>query len=183
MSFEVYQVICRLLMTSGTTESIFTHCFLVLEWNLMARSDNVCTTHINHISWDDNSLIFYFLKSKKYREGGNSNEPWYLYANPFNPFICPIVALTRFVFCNPSVLNGTCKLFESTDPYQLYSKVLCRVLEANESTYVFKIWISSYSFDFTGTQEEHTQSKQYSIDKTIKQLIVGGMNLAPKAYT
>ena len=31
MSFEVYQVICRLLMTSGTTESIFTHCFLVLE--------------------------------------------------------------------------------------------------------------------------------------------------------
>ena len=71
MSFEVYQVICKLLLTSGTTESIFTHCFLVLEWNLMARSDNVCTTHINHITWDEDSLIFYFMKRKGDQEGLN----------------------------------------------------------------------------------------------------------------
>ena len=75
MSFEVYQVICKLLLTSGTTESIFTHCFLMLEWNLMARSDNVCMTHINHISWDEDSLIFYFMKSKGDQEGLNLNEP------------------------------------------------------------------------------------------------------------
>ena len=39
MSFDVYKVICELLLTSGTTESI--HCVLVLEWNLMSRSDNI----------------------------------------------------------------------------------------------------------------------------------------------
>ena len=95
MSFEVYQQICKLLLTSGTTESIFTHCFLVLEWNLMARSDNICVTHINHITWDDDSLVFYFMKSKGDQEGVNSNEPWYVYSIPFNAFIYPILALTR----------------------------------------------------------------------------------------
>ena len=254
MSFEVYQVICKLLLTSGTTESIFTHCFLVLEWNLMARSDNVCTTHINHISWDEDSLIFYFMKSKGDQEGLNSNEPWHIYSNPLNPFICPILALTRYVFCNPSVLNGSCKLFESTDPYQRYSKALRRILEANESTFEgmgvdiddigshsarkgsatrcstgctvsppmasiclragwsmgpvreryihyekagdqfvgrtvcglnsmsTEFGISPCYFDFTGIHEGDRQSTQDSIDETIKQLIVGGMELAPKAY-
>ena len=31
ISFEVCKVICKLLLTSGTTGSISTHCFLVLE--------------------------------------------------------------------------------------------------------------------------------------------------------
>ena len=39
-----------------------------------------------------------------------------------------------------------------------------------------------FYFDFTGIQEEDRQSTQDSIDETIKQLIVGGMELAPKAY-
>ena len=101
----------------------------------MARSDNICATHINLITWDDDSLVCYAMKSKGDQEGVNSNEPWHVYSNPFNPFICPILALTRYVFCNPSVLNGSCKLFESTDPYQRYLKALCRILEANESTF------------------------------------------------
>ena len=64
MNFEMYQVICKLVLTSGTTESIITHCFLVLEWNLMARSDNICARHINHVTWDDDSLVFYSMKGK-----------------------------------------------------------------------------------------------------------------------
>ena len=42
--------------------------------------------------------------------------------------------------------------------------------------------ISPCYFDFTGIHEEDRQSTQDSIDETIKQLIVGGMELAPKAY-
>jgi len=135
MSFEVYQAICKIQLTSGTTESIFTHCFLVLEWNLMARADNICFTHINHITWDDDSLVFYFMMSKGDQEGVNSKEPWHVYSNPTNPYICPILALTRYVFCNPSVLNDSYKLFESRDPYQRYSKTLSRSLEANVSIF------------------------------------------------
>jgi len=135
MSFEVYEKICEVLLKSGTVESIFTHCFLVLEWNLMARADNICFTHINHITWDDDSLVFYFMMSKGDQEGVNSKEPWHVYSNPTNPYICPILALARYVFCNPSVLNDGCKLFESRDPYQRYSKALRRILEENESMF------------------------------------------------
>ena len=33
------------------------------------------------------------------------------------------------------MLNGSCKLFKSSDAYQHYAKVLCRILETNESTF------------------------------------------------
>ena len=75
------------------------------------------------------------MTSKGDQEGVNLNEPWHLYSNPFNPFICPILALIRYVCYSPSVLNGSCKLFASTGPYQRHLKLLCRILEANESTF------------------------------------------------
>ena len=42
--------------------------------------------------------------------------------------------------------------------------------------------VSPCSFDCTGINEDDRQSTQDSIDETIKQLIVGGMGLATKAY-
>ena len=101
----------------------------------MARSDNICKAHINHITWDNDSLVFYFIKSKGDHKIVNIYEQWHAYSNPFNPFIWSILALTRYVFCNPSVLDGSRKEFESTDPYQHYLKELCRILETNESTF------------------------------------------------
>ena len=43
MSFQVYEKICELLLKNKKDE--FAHCFLVLEWNLMARSQNVVDSH------------------------------------------------------------------------------------------------------------------------------------------
>ena len=62
------------------------------------------------------------MKSKGYQERVNLIEPWHVYSNPTNPFICPILRLARYIFCNPSVMNGSCKNTESTNQYQLYSK-------------------------------------------------------------
>ena len=42
--------------------------------------------------------------------------------------------------------------------------------------------VSPCYFDFTGIHEEDRQSTQDSIDKTMKQSKVGGMELAPKVY-
>ena len=44
MSFEVYTLMCEILSKGENTnnsEYLFAHCYLVLEWNLMARSENV----------------------------------------------------------------------------------------------------------------------------------------------
>ena len=67
--------IAELLFKSNTIDSIFAHCFLVLEWNLMARSDNIVHSHISHMEWLEDSLVFYFMKSKGDQEGLNENEP------------------------------------------------------------------------------------------------------------
>jgi len=64
MSFEVYQILCQLLLASDDDESIFGHLFLTLEWNLMARSDNVVHSHTAHLEWRDDCLLYYIMQSK-----------------------------------------------------------------------------------------------------------------------
>ena len=49
MSFQVYELLCKLMMESEDDEYIFGHCFLTLKWNLMAQSDNVVQSHVNHL--------------------------------------------------------------------------------------------------------------------------------------
>jgi hypothetical protein len=49
MSFAVYSTMCNLMYHGGDDEYLFAHCFLTLEWNLMARSDNCVNMGINHI--------------------------------------------------------------------------------------------------------------------------------------
>ena len=58
-----------------------------------------------------------------------------MYANPKQPYIYPILALSRYVDCNPQVLNGIYKLFESKNPHQRYIKAFQRILEDNEDMF------------------------------------------------
>ena len=60
MSLSVYTKICELLFRSDRPECNFVHCFLKLEWNLMARSDSCIISHVNHIQWRDYYLIMFF---------------------------------------------------------------------------------------------------------------------------
>jgi hypothetical protein len=67
----------------------------------MARSKNVVHAHILCIEWDANILVFCFVKRKGNQTGCNSNQEWHVYANPHNPKICPVLALTCCIFSNP----------------------------------------------------------------------------------
>ena len=122
------------MMKSQDDEFIFAHCFLTLEWNLMARSDNVVHSHINHLEWRDDCLLYYILRSKGDQEGDHSTHPWHVYANPHQPHICPILALAKYLLANPQVTEGM-KLFYSSDPYQRFSKALRKCLEDNEEIF------------------------------------------------
>ena len=93
----------------------------------MARSDNVVHSHVNHLEWRDDCLLYYMLQLKGDQEGSLSTEPWYMYATPHRPNICPVLALGLYFLANPQVIEGT-KLFSSSDPYQRFSKVLRKCL-------------------------------------------------------
>lgn len=58
-------------------------------------------------------------------------EPRHIYANPFNPAVCPILALGMYLICfqgkEPSM-----HLFPGTNQYDRYSKSLQALLEANK---------------------------------------------------
>ena len=128
MSLQVYSLICDYFVQQPDDDSILSHAFLTLEWNLMARSDNVTNCHLNHIEWRNDSLIVFFAHSKGDQEGVNRLQPWHIYANPGHPSICPVLALAKYLFSNPSILIGDRKLFPGGNQYSRFMKSFRRAL-------------------------------------------------------
>ena len=67
----------------------------------MARSENVVDAHIFRVHWEEDCLVFCFVKSKGDQMGWNRDQEWHVYANPHNPAICPVLALAYYSFLNP----------------------------------------------------------------------------------
>ena len=112
LSLDGLKAICNILIKSGNPEYIFAPAFLTLEWSLMARADNCAISHMNHLEWHDNSLVIFFLHSKGDQKGMNRSEPWHIYSNPIFPCICPILALAKYLFTNPTLFKGNSRIFQ-----------------------------------------------------------------------
>ena len=78
MSYEGYKKLCEFIFEGEGDDDAFIHLFLTLEWNLLTRSDNCIIIHINHVQWENDSLVFYFDKTKGEQSGDKSGDPWHL---------------------------------------------------------------------------------------------------------
>ena len=78
MSFEVHRFLCRKLFESPKREHVFTHLFLVLDWqvqlfvklvcaylillcnnrNLIKRAENAVNAKMDHVYFENDSLLF-----------------------------------------------------------------------------------------------------------------------------
>jgi hypothetical protein len=105
MGFDVYKMICDLFLKKDGKEFIFARAFLCLEWNLMARLENVVHAHILYVYWDDDCLVFCFVKNKGDQMGWNGNQERHVYASPHNPEIFPVLALSCYIFTNPCIFT------------------------------------------------------------------------------
>jgi hypothetical protein len=76
---------------------------------------------INHISFREDALVFEFAKSQG-NKTGDAFDPWHVHASPDLPWICPVLMLSRYLFCYVYVLHGNVPLFEGTNQYSQYSK-------------------------------------------------------------
>jgi len=128
MSMQIFILLCKYFVQQPDDDSILSHTFLTLEWNLMARSDSVTSCHVNHIEWRNDSLVIFFAHSKGDQEGVNRLQPWHIYANPAQPFICPVLALAKYLFANPSILSSEDKLFPGGSQYSRFMKCFRRVI-------------------------------------------------------
>ncbi len=148
MGFKVYELICQKLFNGADEEYAIGHLFLVLQWNLMARSENVADCHAENITWHDDALCFNFPKTKCDQKGKRSDALWHVYATPNNPVTCPILSLARFLFSNPGTLskhhrkaatsvsaNGYSKLFEGSSQYSCFSNILKKVIIEHEDEF------------------------------------------------
>ena len=98
----------------------------------MKRAENCVNAKIAHIRFEEDSLLFEFAKSKNHQDGEEHLGPWHLYANPKQPWLCPVLALAKYLLTYPESLCGNKPLFEGKDQYSHYCKIFSEVLKKNE---------------------------------------------------
>ena len=137
LSFAGYNLLCRTFLKNNGTynEFIFAHCFLTLEWSLMCRADNLVNLNLAHIGWEDDSLLACIAKAKHDQEGEGAKTPWHIYANPSNPFICPVLALGLYLFTHPDLITNQSFLFSGNHQYRRYTQTLKRAIGLDEDSF------------------------------------------------
>ena len=135
MNYEVYKRVCEILFKSDDEDYLFAHAFLTMEWNLLARSDNCFTMRVQHIEFKNDSLLFFFAKSKGNQLGEATEKPWHVYSNLGNPFLCPVLALAQYVISNPDVIKNRGLLFPRNHQYTWFMNIFHKVIKDNKSLF------------------------------------------------
>ena len=58
----MYKFIAKGLFESSKKEHVFVNFFLILDWNLMKRSENFVNMKVAHIRFQEDALVFEFAK-------------------------------------------------------------------------------------------------------------------------
>jgi hypothetical protein len=135
MSFHCYKLLCRKFFEGGKDEYMFALLFLTLEWNLIARSDNIVNLAVGDLEWCDDCLIIFLKKSKTDQEGVDGMTPFHIYFNPLDPSICPGLAMAVYLFANPGILRNNKKIFPAAHQYNRYSNILTKVIIDNKEEF------------------------------------------------
>ena len=107
LPFVEYRLLTRILFESSKPEHIFAHTFLVLEWNLISRTEYAIDAKIDLMSFTKDALLFDMDVTKTDQEGTkNIDHPWNVYSCPEYPEICAHLVFAPHIMANPLILNG-----------------------------------------------------------------------------
>jgi hypothetical protein len=133
LTLAAYKHLAKVLFESDKPEHVGAHAFLILAWNLISRAEFVIGSNIDAIWWHGDAIMFDVGATKTDPEGTrNIDHPWHIYANNEDPFICPVLALSRYLIDHPDILAGKCPLFEGSGQYDRYSNILSDVMSSTE---------------------------------------------------
>ena len=143
LPFEGYRVLAALLFRSDRfDEMLFAWPFLVLQWNLIARTATVSSIMMEHIGWEGDALLISTPKHKGDQEGVKCFAR-HLYANPSFPAICPVLALAILTFVrtlrhDPSTEDTSApasfRVFDGPNNSARFSDNLSRIIAAVPSS-------------------------------------------------
>ena len=117
MYFKCYEQTCKILIKDGSPDSAFALCFLILQWNLISRSEAMENIFFKQVKWENDDLKIYFPKHKSDQIGLNQDEArqmkpdmfiptpmiylfvcyvhWYLICSSFNRFLLMVKIVPR----------------------------------------------------------------------------------------
>jgi hypothetical protein len=136
LPFAGYRLLCALLFTSQPAQMLFAWPFLILQWNLIARSNTVSSLMMEHIGWEGDALLISTPKHKGDQEGVKCF-PRHVYANPSDPAICPVLALAVLTFVrslrhDPTSVDSAAppsfRVFDGPDSNARWSSTLARTI-------------------------------------------------------
>jgi hypothetical protein len=162
ITFMHYSVLCRKALFASASRSQFSsyvHAYMILCWNLFARSCSVSDLRTHHFNWENDSLVVDMSKHKA-DQTGEKITPKHVFANPWNPEICPILALALHVFAVSFRPDNDAKslIFLGT-PYEVFTKWLTTALSeipdlgfnvSDFGTHSFRKGITSFCAGFIG---------------------------------
>jgi hypothetical protein len=136
LTYNGYRNLAHTLFTAQPfTRTLFGWPYLVLQWNLIARTATVSAMMMEHVSWEDDALLISMPKHKGDQEGVKCF-PRHLYANPINPIICPVLALAVLTFtkvlrydpeAGPHALPNY-RIFDGSSNDARWSELLSRII-------------------------------------------------------
>jgi hypothetical protein len=132
LTFSLFVDLCKKSLFAcdlRSTFSRFVHLFGILCWNMFARSNSVANLRTNHIIWENDAMLVDMSRHKADQTGENTT-PKHIYANPYQPEICPILAMGLHFFSISYRETGEdhSKIFVGTLPYDAFSRWLRETL-------------------------------------------------------
>jgi len=99
----------------------------------MCRVANGLGLKLNHLGWSADSLQAYFCQTKTNQTGSKARDPKHIYANPFMPHICPMLALGVYLLSIELPQESErAPLFPGGSQYDRYTKILEKLYREND---------------------------------------------------
>ena len=132
MPFDLYVALAHTMLIRfdpSHPQYLFAHPYMILTWNLMARSNNVASLLYTHVTVEADALVIRLPQQKNDQTGERASGPRHLYANPIRPSICPILSLGIYMLGKVNITN---QVFNSQDPttqVTRFGAILRRLME------------------------------------------------------
>ena len=117
-TFDAYKVLALKAMTTALHGHtlLYSHLYVLLAWNLMARVTSVQHILLSHMHWDGDCLAILYPKEKT-DPLGERDYPRHIFANPLQPEICPITALGIRLVTSSQVMGRCVSVIYYSDIY------------------------------------------------------------------
>jgi hypothetical protein len=96
----------------------------------MSRSINVGALMMQHMDWENDCLKIIICKHKGDATGEGLGNMKHVYANPYNPDVCPILSLALLTFCKQRRANiSVQQVFEGDKSENRFLQILKNVID------------------------------------------------------